>query len=57
MASARFNEICAEIEATREKLQVTQDPIQKRKLLLALRVVIADLDHLAAATIKDLPGK
>lgn len=55
MASERLNEIHAEINAALEKLEVTKDPIERRKRLLALRTLIADLDKLAAKSIGQLP--
>jgi hypothetical protein len=55
MASERLNKIHAEINAALEKLEVTKDPIERRKRLLALRILIADLDKLAAKSIGQLP--
>ena len=56
MAIERFNEIQVEMNAMLERLKAAKDPTKMRDILLALRVLIAEIDTLAVKSIKELPG-
>jgi hypothetical protein len=48
MATQRSNEIQEEINAVLEKLKVAKDPAERRNLLLAGKLLIAEFDVLTA---------
>jgi hypothetical protein len=54
MSNERFNKVQAEINSKMEKLKTTNDPVLRRDLLTALRLLLIDLDKLAAQSINEL---
>jgi hypothetical protein len=56
MDTERFNQIQHEISAILEELKVCSDPVERHDLLLALRLLIAEIERLSADSINKLQG-